>query len=306
MESYDEAESCVITVSRGGIGFASLTCERGFQPLRWRFTKNHDDSVTANLHDRTDGGQTKVCLFAFEAPLTANSYAPDAPIALPPRGGVLRAVSGDVEAAVIAPTNPNAVFALGKASTTVSYGANTPSEVLRLADAYRLWSSAELPADPFAMHLRHIVLEAITRSVAMMLCGSHWAKLERTLRGADDVADYLQEMRDLVGNSSAHKSIAAAIGKNLHRWLTPEKFMLGFAEVIAPALRDHGLKNQPSAAQFLLTLAGRPGYISDWAQRDRYYLLERVIASPVLLRAARFAVLGARALNDVEISERGV
>jgi len=303
-ESYDEAESCVITVSRGSIGFAALTCERGFQPLRWRFTKDHD-SITANLHDRTDGGQTRVDFFTVEVPLTATSYVPDAPIALPPRGGLLQAVAENAEAAVIAPTNPNAVFALGQARPTVSYGEKSPSEVTRLANAHWLWSSAELPADPFATHQQHVVLEAIAQAITMMICGYHWAQLERTLQGADDPADYLQEMRDAVGISDAHKALATQIGRNLYRWLTPETLIPGFAEVIAPTLSDSSIKNQPSAARFLLTLSARPGYIADWAPRDRDYLLERIVASPVLLRAARFAVLGTRALNDVETEERG-
>jgi hypothetical protein len=88
----------------------------GFQPLRWRFTRNHDDSATANLSDRTDGGQTKVDFFAVEAPLTAISRAPVAPIALPPRGGLVRAVSKDAEAVAIAPTNPACHFPLRQPS----------------------------------------------------------------------------------------------------------------------------------------------------------------------------------------------
>ena len=306
-ESYDEAESCVITVSRAGIGFASLTCERGFQPLRWRFRKNHDNSVSASLRDRTDGGQTRVDFFTVEAPLMAISYAPDTRIALPPRGGLLRAVSADAEATVVAPTNPNALFALGRGGdhATVSYGEKSPREVMRLADSYRSWASAELPADPFAAHEQHVALEGIARAVTMMICGPYWAQLERTLRRVDNMADYLQEMKDAVGISHAQRSLAAEIGQNLYRWLTPETLLPGFAKVIAPALSHYGIESQPSAARFLLALAGRPGYIADWAPPDRDYLLERVVASPVLLRAARFAVLGTRALNDAETAERG-
>jgi hypothetical protein len=119
------------------------------------------------------------------------------------------------------------------------------------------------------------------------------------------MADCLQEMRDAVAITELQKPLAFKIGKNLYRWLTPETLIPGFAEVIAPALYESGIDKQPSAARFLLTLAGRPGYIADWTARDRDYLLERVIACPLLLRAARFAVLGTRALNDAETAERG-
>jgi hypothetical protein len=224
---------------------------------------------------------------------------------LPPRGGLLRAVSEDAEAVVIAPTNPNAVFALGNARAIVSYGEKSLSEVMRLTDAYRSWSSAELPADPFATHQQRIALEAIARAITMLICGPRWAQLERRLQRANDLADYLQEMQDAVAISETQKPLAVKIGQNLYRWLTPETLIPGFAEVIARVLSDSGINSQPSAARFLLTLAGRPGYIADWTTRDRDYLLERVIASPVLLRAARFAVLGTRALNDTETAERG-
>ena len=54
-DAYDEAESCVLTVARDGVGFASLSCERGFVPLRWRFSRRRTGDVTATLTDRTGG-----------------------------------------------------------------------------------------------------------------------------------------------------------------------------------------------------------------------------------------------------------
>lgn len=139
----------------------------------------------------------------------------------------------------------------------------------------------------------------------MLICGSHWERLEQKLEWADEPADYLDRMQDAIGVSPAHKALAAEIGRNLYRWVKPEELLLGFADVIETALSDSGVKNQPSAAHFMLTLAGRPGDITEWADSDRTYLLERVRNTPVLLRAARFAVLGTRALNDLESAERG-
>lgn len=302
--SYDEAESCDLTVHRDGIGMASLTCERGFQPIRWRFAKKHDGSVAATLHDRTDVGKTRIDFFTVEAPLTAISYEPGETVALPPRGGLLCATSEDAEAIVLAPTNPNAVLALGKVRPYVPSGDKSVVGIMKLVEAHRLWVTAELPADPFAVHERYLALEAIARADATLICGSHWASLERKLERADEPADYLQEMQDGIGVSQAQKELASGIGRNLYRWLRPEALLPGFAEVIASTLADSGVKSQPSAARFLLTLAGRPGYVTEWSMSDRGYLLQRVLNSPVLLRAARFAVLGTRALNDLETAER--
>ena len=48
----------------------------------------------------------------------------------------------------------------------------------------------------------------------------------------------------------------------------------------------------------MLTLSDQPGQILvGWSPSECEDLLAKVIASPVLLRAARFAVLGARAFH---------
>jgi hypothetical protein len=57
-------------------------------------------------------------------------------------------------------------------------------------------------------------------------------------------------------------------------------------------------------ARFLLLLAGRPGLLADWEDDEAVFLLERILQTPVLYRAARFAVLGTRALNDADGVER--
>lgn len=304
-ESYDQAESCVLTVARQGIGHASLRSERGFQPLRWRFSRKHDGAVAATLHDRTDGGHTTVEWYSVDTPLDAATFPPDTPIPLPPRGGLLRATADDAETVVIAPTNPNALFALGPSRPHVPCGVRSPPGVMRFARAHRMWATAELPADPFAAHEQHLVLEAIARANAMTVCGAHWAQLERTMERANDLADYIDDMQNAIGISESHKTLGAQIGRNLYRWLTPETLLPGFAELMVPTIQESGIKEQPSAARFLLTLAGRPGYVTEWEPRDCDYLLRAVMVSPVLLRAARYAVLGTRAINDLETAERG-
>src|SRR5690606_17338394 len=87
-DAYDAAESCTLIVARDGIGFATLTCERGFQPLRWRFSRSHDGEVVATLVDRTDGGSTSLEFYDIEAPLTAVQMDPAEPFTVAPRGGL--------------------------------------------------------------------------------------------------------------------------------------------------------------------------------------------------------------------------
>jgi hypothetical protein len=304
-DAYDAAESCSVTVTREGVGFATLTCERGFQPLRWRFTREHDGQVAATLVDRTDGGGTTLDFYDIEAPLVAIPKDPAAPFDVPPRGGLSIAKAGDAVAAAILPTNPNAVFHLPPARPVISTTAHSPEEVLRLAEGHQRWIGADLPADPFAAYERQIVGDAIARAIGTLIGGSHWADIERQLARADEAADHLGDMQDAVGISAEHKALALTIAYSLYKWLKPDELLLGFHEVITPHLASHGITGKPAMPRFLLLLAGRPGYITEWDTSEAVFILEQVLRSPVLYRAARFAVLGTRALNDAEGVEGG-
>ena len=81
--------------------------------------------------------------------------------------------------------------------------------------------------------------------------------------------------------------------------------LTGFADAALPLLRAHGLGEQASAARFLLTLAGRSGEVSQWPNADRDILIRKVLDAPVLLRLARFAVLGARMFDDADDALKG-
>jgi hypothetical protein len=302
---YDAAESCSVTVVRDGVGFATLTCERGFQPLRWRFTRTHDGDVIATLVDRTDGGRTTVDFYDVEAPLTAVSKDPGEPLRVPPRGGLAVARAGDAVAAAVLPTNPNAVLRLPAARPVITSPTYSANEVLRLAEGYQRWIEADLPADAFAAYEQQIVGDAIARAIGMLIGGSHWAAIERKLAGARDAANYLDGMQDAVGIAVEHKALASTIAYSLYKWLKPEDLFLGFHEVITPRLAGHGIIGRPWAPRFLLTIAGCPGYFTEWEPDEAVFILEQVLKSPVLYRAARFAVLGTRALSDAEGVERG-
>ncbi len=304
-DCYDSAESCVVSVVRDGVGFATLTCERDFQPLRWRFARNHDDQVTATLIDRTNGGMTSLDFYDVEAPLRAVPKNPADTLAVPPRGGLAVAMAGDAVAAAILPTNPNVMLCMPKSHPVVTATSHSPREVLRLAEGHQRWLGADLPDDPFATLQQQLIGDAIAMAIGTLIGGSHWAAVERKLIGARDSCDYLDAMQDAVGISTEQKAIASTIAYSLYRWLKPEDLLSGFHEVISPHLAGYGLRGRPAAPRFLLMLAGRPGYITEWDLGDSTFILERVLLSPVLYRAARFAVLGTRALNDADGVARG-
>jgi hypothetical protein len=294
---YDEAESCEVAVSHAGVGFASLVCERGFRPLRWIIIRRQGGGHSARLIDRSDGNRTNVVFFPADSPLSGMPCEPGEEIKAP-QGGLLRATTGRVEASVILPPDPNQLRATRHAHLFVQVGARTLREVTRLLDGHRNWLDADLPADPFARYQQKIALDAIASALISLITGGYWASLERRL-DEGYVIDHFEEVRSLVGVLPSQRALAKRIGDSLWRWSDScASLTSGFAEVIAAAAAHAGLHDPAKAAKFLLTLASDPGRLMDWDSSDRDGLLEHAMRSPVLVRAARFAVLGAEALRS--------
>ncbi|MEU4603498.1 hypothetical protein AB0F43_11010 [Kribbella sp. NPDC023972] len=295
--AYDDAETAEIAVSRGGVGFATLQCERGFRPLRWVISKVHDGGYEAHLIDRTDAQATTVTLFETSEPLVGHAQVPDQPIASPLNGGLLVATSGDVSSAIVIPPDPNRLFAQGGARRPfVQIGPRSLIEAMRLIRGHALWADAELPADPFAQAQRERALQAITSELAGLIGGSRWAHQERGQR-EKDILDHLEEMQAIVG-TGAEQQIGDQIAARLWHWANaPDARVPELAGLLDSVLNASGMGHPVTAVRFLERLASRPGRLLRWEETKRRQLLEGTLRSPVLLRAVRFAVLGSDALR---------
>ncbi|EIC64883.1 hypothetical protein [Mycobacteroides abscessus] len=305
-DNYDAAESARVVVSRAGVGFASIKCDRGFRPLRWRVARAHNGSHVAHLIDRTDHASTSVELFTFEEPLAPVRCTPDETIAVPALGGLLRATAGDAQATMLLPTQPMHVLEAQNNDPEISWIGRQPNQLVSVIDAAAVWAGADLPGDPFAARQQDHVLTAITRKLVTVIAGSaHWTSLELRLARADHVINHLERMRAAVGVDDHHKALAAKVANHLWEWAESGQMLAGFDAVIAPALEHARLIEHPGAARFLLLLADKPWHLASWDQTERAQLLRGVTTSPVLIRAARFAVLGARALKEAEENAKG-
>ncbi len=296
---YDDTQTAQVTVSQSGIGFASLICDRGFQPLRWHITRGHDGSHEARLIDRTDGAQATVELFEVREPLVPVPCSPSGGIAVPSLGGLLRATAGDATATALLPTQPNEVIRHRRADPAVRGSSRTSREVVRLASAHLMWATADRPADPFARRQCDMVLDAITREVASLIGQGYWAGVERRMKHATDLTAYVDDMKACVGDISSHKDLADRISRCLWAWSTPEALLAGFTDALTSTMHGSRAAGNQDTARFVLTLADQPGQImTNWSPSECEDMLTMIIASPVLLRAARFAVLGTRAYHQ--------
>lgn len=298
---FDLAESLELSVSRAGVGFASLRSDRGFQPLRWQILRGRSQS-RAHLIDRTDVDGTQVQLFRVEKPLIPVELNPSVDPVAPATGGLLLARGGAglaVTATALLPAQPNSVLA-AESSPEAQPLARTVAGLLQLIEGHKLWANADLPGDVFAQHQRNRVLEALALALASLVGGGKWAAAERNLAGAHDRGRHL---RDAVSDHMDQWRVADAIGKELWMWDSPAAMVSGFADVASSMLKSRGLGDQESAPRFLLTLADRPGEIADWSVAERDFLLQKVLNTPVLFRLARYAVLSVRMLDNPDADE---
>jgi hypothetical protein len=169
---------------------------------------------------------------------------------------------------------------------------------MRLAAAHLAWSTAERPADPFAIRQCDMVLDAITREIASLIGQSYWAGVERKMTHASDLTAFIGDMEADVGEISSHRKLADRIAHSLWGWSTPEALLTGFTEALGGITPGSKTAENQDTARFVLTLSDQPGQVLvGWSPSECESLLAKVVASPVLLRAARFAVLGARAFH---------
>ena len=115
------------------------------------------------------------------------------------------------------------------------------------------------------------------------------------------MAAFARDMERCVGEISRHRALAGTIAGHLRQWGTREQLRRGYPDLVARSGALRVPVTDPVTARFALALADQPGLImTDWSPAECEDLLSRILASPVLFRAARFAVLGARAFHALD------
>lgn len=291
---YDNADSIQLAVSRAGVGFAELACERGFEPLRWVMRARHrDGGYAARLIDRSDGDPVDVLFYPAERPTDGQQYSITSDEFVgPPRGGLLWASNGEQLATQIVPPDPNQLLQLRPANPSVPTGEKSLPESTRLIRSHNQWLDAQLPADPFGARERRRVLDAITGSLVGLLAGRSWAAYEQQSSGLAYLDFDLDRAQKLVSENPAHQGIAREIGSSLYEWSSAELLMRGFRRATKDLMSSAGMSDPFRGSRFLLQLASSPGELLDWDAKERNRYLRCVFTDPALLRAARFAVLG--------------
>jgi len=292
---YDEAEALVLTATCPELGMVQLRCERDFTPLRWVVGEDRDGPF-ARVVNNSETNVIDVVRYEFETPAQTEPVATstDEPFRWAD-GGLLQARIEDFESAVILPPRVRDLDDLRRIKVVpqIASGSRTTDQAYRLVKLAHLWSSAALAAHPFAEICRRAVLGAITANLVSMIAGTRWAHLEQ--RGIRDDAFTFHELQTMVGEETYQEALAAAIQHHLVGWtaLVPEARAEGFASVLATYKhRTYVEPGDKRFAEFLLRLASEPATLFEWPEDEVRESLDRVLVSPVLVRVARFLVLG--------------
>jgi len=298
---YDDAETCVLTVSKAGLGFAQVSAARPFRPLSWRIRKAHGrQSATARLVDLTDSGITKLRYYSHSDPMEPVSW-PEEERTIPPEGGLVVGESGDFQASVLLPPDINVLRGNAWNDLSRKYipsGTRSPERLLKFINAYQLWFAAELPGNPVAETMRESVLARIDNAICYLIAGKQWVKYER-----DDLLGYWRSVTIDTFQDQQFRDAARSIGEHLYEWSNGYLMGDGFTRV-TEAIFTRYASDTRSPARFLLHLASRPGVLSahapfrDWSDDETRKLLRTVLDKRQLYQLARMAVLGAKATHE--------
>ena len=298
--SYDDAETCVISVSHPMLGRRDLRCEREFTHLRWSIGRRHG-AYLARLINNTEEDVRRVDLFSFETPadLTELLLEDDHSVSAPD-GGLLRATAGGSEASIILPPQVRDLSDLHRTDVhpQIQTGPRSAESVRKVVDLAALWTAATLPANPFAERLQRTVIQGITARLGGLIGGGYWWQVEFEALQSDDL--HRHRLISAIGQHEWQQSLASdLIDEATHlSALVPEKRCSVFADLVRKhviGVRDFG---SPGFAEGLLRLASSPGSMTEVPAEELLNLINRILATPILFRAARMLVLSVHCMVD--------
>jgi hypothetical protein len=309
--TYDDAESCEISVSHVDLGAVSLRCERDFAPLRWAVGRDREGPFV-RLIDNTESGGIEGELFEFSYPDRSRPLTLEAGSRVRwAAGGLVIARANTARSSVILPPRVRDLIDLRAAGVAPQLGEVPRSfgGILRLCELAYFWASASLPADPFGETRRIAVMRTITEYLAGLIGGGHWANVEHQV-ARDDDAITTSDLQAAVGIEPYQRALALELSRAAQRLksLLPEDRVPVFSSALVTHARTAGVDEEARGlAEFLLRLASEPDSLAGWPVDDLQTRLELTLASPVLLRAARLLVLTIHGLSveDATTTYRG-
>ena len=306
--NYDRAERLDLVATHPALGRVALHFERAFAALRW-VSRDDRDGPFAQLVNNSDSPDVPVVHAEFERPAQFMAVAPDQDGKFRSvAGGLLWAAGDATTAGVILPPFVRTFEDLRRCNIvpTLPPAERTVSDILRLIDLAGRWGRVDLPGNPVALNERSAVLVAIQRQLLQLTAGPRWVRSEPSaVEGNHDLERTLAAMFD----EGYHRVIAEAIRAKVPEWLerSPADRVHELSSILsAHAGRAGFTPGDVQLSEILLRFASAPDTLAGWSTEQISVAAELMIVSPVLVRAARLAVLGvAMRAPDADLSAGG-
>jgi hypothetical protein len=304
-ETYDEAHGCVIGFSAGTLGCAHLSVERDFTPLRWVV---RDGGAEVVLLDAQADRDTTVTVFDAQTPDVAHVISTDSAMSgliVPNTGALFSASSASASVAVVAVPRQRitSLAELGQ-RPVVQQCRRSAADLERLVRIAAVWESARLGATSITSQRRDYAVKALRGCIIGTIAGDRWGRAEEQLEAHSDARHALDVMRTLVTSKPDEKGIVTVLWRRHEELAQAHPAHRGeiFVEAVL-AFAHSGNARELAAFAFRLATSSHDAtqvtlgdYQADRDQSEHKQTsvreaLEALLAWPMLLRAARLAVL---------------
>lgn len=276
---YLEAASCTLAISADTLGTCTLRFEHEPKPLRW-VARSCEGGIAIRLVDDSGQAETdlKVCRYSMRNPFVRVPITPQtarsAEIVQPP-GGLFVAINGEHKDAVLV-SAPSGLQDLVVTPDPPNLKRNAMS-LYHCCRHLLTWRDAR-SAGFLTKIRREKVLDSGKEAIVANLCGEKWHRAEKQYRVHQGLNSSLESLARLVDRKrpKLHLSLSNGIESQTSDWFANE------------AARVHICSNR-LLSKFAFHLARDPLSIVD--DPNPQALLEKLIDTPAVLRAARFVML---------------
>jgi hypothetical protein len=287
--SYLDAASCCLKIAGESLGEASLRFEHKLQPLRWVLQRDHKD-IVIRLADDTgqEGGGPQIMYFSMNNPVVVRRYEAEQALRgliVEPPGGLFYAKGEKYSSSVIVSTGLSAEGFSGLSVNPQfpdlkSQRARVPGVLRSLG----LWRTARQYGS-LASIRRGQVVDAIIIAIYRTLCGSHWGIAESRFKRSDGSQSALDNLQCGVRRNA---SFAGVLRQDCNKidGGSPN----GLNWFLDVASRYHVTRDR-RLCEFALRAASQPHNLRRLFGDELDSLLEKVAASPAILRGARLLAL---------------
>lgn len=313
--SYDAAYQCRVDFDAGSIGRAVLVAEREFTPLRWG-VQSAGETAIARLFDDSGATEVAVALREFGAPTSARALEYESVIkGLPvgfPGGLLVASAPGKSASAIVVPPRNHLHLADLSISPVVPPARRDSHSLAGLLRVASEWETARQKGSALGPPYLQCVLTTIMAAVLEAVAGEKWGRAER--RYTEDQSLGLREMKTLISDSPAERSLGGAIAHDVERLAKEDASgkVVHFARLACTYLQglkaDSELHKSKSfvatfaqraekeehgrdLCEFALRAVSSPTSLLSWCGANLEPGLNALLQRPALARAARFAVL---------------